>query len=498
MTSSFTEQEIKFDVDQSFRLPDLGPLLPSGARVRAKTQRLSSEYFDTPDRALLRAGMTLRRRTGSTDRGWQLKVPLKRFRQEIRVDSQDAPPADTVPPELARLLRGVVRDDALREVARIDTERGLMRLIDVDGQALVEIADDSVSASTGGEVAVVTTWREIEVELDDGDPRLLKDVGRLLRRAGARTSQESSKLARAMPDEPAPAVPSTTSAAAVIAPYLVEQHRAMLAGDVALRRGDSSVIHRTRVATRRLRSTLRVFAPLFEAERAAALDDELQWYAGLLGEVRDRQVLTRRLHQMIEDVDVSLLLGPVRARIDLVLGRETDEHWNRLIEELDGERYLRLLDDVAAFVKDPPWSPQARRRPDVVTDLVKAAGRKASKRLRRAAGDVPVDRHVGAEAGGDAARLHRARKAAKRARYAAEAARPLLGSKKSRRQAERYEQLQELLGEHQDSLVSAGVLRRLGALAGTEPDENGFSFGLLYEREQALAADARRRARKWA
>ena len=52
----------------------------------------------------------------------------------------------------------------------------------------------------------------------------------------------------------------------------------------------SDPIHDTRVAIRRLRSTLRVFGTLLDGASIAGGDDGLEWFAGLLGEVRDSQV----------------------------------------------------------------------------------------------------------------------------------------------------------------------------------------------------------------
>lgn len=88
--------------------------------------------------------------------------------------------------------------------------------------------------------------------------------------------------------------------------------------------------------------------------------------------------------------------------------------------------------------------------------------------------------------------MHRARKAAKRARYAAELQTPL--DQRSKATVTRYKRIQRVLGDHQDGVVATGTLRRLALVAGTAPDENGFTFGLLYQREQENAADARRRA----
>ena len=103
--------------------------------------------------------------------------------------------------------------------------------------------------------------------------------------------------------------------------------------------------------------------------------------------------------------------------------------------------------------------------------------------------------------------LHETRKAAKRARYAAEAAQPVSG-KRARRYVKRMKAVQSVLGDHQDSVTARVAAREIGVqahLAG----ENAFSFGMLYERAhceaQALQGQARRawrraargKARKW-
>jgi CHAD domain-containing protein len=486
VATSFVERELKFDVDPAFTLPDLGDMLPSGGRLELATEQLLSEYFDTADHALLRAHMTLRRRTGSTDVGWQLKIPHAPFREEIHVDL-DGDGRD-VPADLLRLLVGALAGQPLRAVASVTTERSVTRLLDADGQQLAEIDDDTVHASAPGESAVLaSTWREVEVELGNEDVELLHALGKRLRRAGARTSASASKLARALP-EPESATTRTRHArpraADIVGDYLAEQQRVMLAGDLSLRRGDDSVVHPTRVATRRLRSTLRVFGPLFDADRAQELDTELRWYAGLLGDVRDRQVLRRRLDTMVGELDDTLRLGPVKTRIDKELTREQAEHWAALVDALENERYLNLLGAVAEWIGDPPLTAAADKPAGSLAALVRRAERKVARRL--AAGNASGDVHT----------LHQARKAAKRARYAAEAARPVIGKKAAKTEAKRYERLQDLLGEHQDSVLSADFLRRLGSKAGTTRGENGFAFGILYEREAENARTARAEARK--
>ncbi len=152
---------------------------------------------------------------------------------------------------------------------------------------------------------------------------------------------------------------------------------------------------------------------------------------------------------------------------------------------MNGRRYLALLRESQRWVTDPPFTDLAARNPAELRSAVRAAARKVTKHL--AAGLGP---------GGDDEELHKARKAGKRARYAAELAHPVLG-KKTRNSVKRYQDLQDILGDHQDGVVAADLLRRIAAGTAQYPDENGFTYGLLYARELHHAQESRRLADAW-
>ena len=85
--------------------------------------------------------------------------------------------------------------------------------------------------------------------------------------------------------------PTVVSRAAGLAltPAQVDE---IVRGDIELRCGHDP-IHDTRVAIRRLRSTIRVFDELvdvFAEDDVADVEADLKWFAGVLGEVRDCQV----------------------------------------------------------------------------------------------------------------------------------------------------------------------------------------------------------------
>jgi CHAD domain-containing protein len=247
---------------------------------------------------------------------------------------------------------------------------------------------------------------------------------------------------------------------------------------MALRRGQDP-IHDTRVAIRRLRSTIRVFGKLLARSEAEHLDDELKWFAGLLGEVRDRQVQRRRFSEVLEQWPPERVLGPVATRINTELHSEQLRARKAVADAMNSARYLDIL------VTLQRWRSQ-------IAVSTTPTAEKLDKRALRA--ERKADRRLAAAVeSAEGAMLHRARKAAKRARYAAELRTPLDSSAK--RTAKHYKRIQRVLGDHQDSVVAADVLRRLALIAGTTEGENGFTFGLLYAREEQIAEDTWKKAR---
>ena len=81
--------------------------------------------------------------------------------------------------------------------------------------------------------------------------------------------------------------------------HLQEQVDELVARDPQVRRDLPDALHKMRVATRRLRSALQTFRPLLDRERTDPLREELRWLAGVLGEVRDTEVMHARLRALV-------------------------------------------------------------------------------------------------------------------------------------------------------------------------------------------------------
>ena len=99
-----------------------------GGRIERRGLRLDSVYFDTETHDLLGRGVTLRCRTGTSDEGWQLKVPTGDARTEIRLDPTGS--QTTVPKELSTLVTGVRRGKALRHIVTVRTDRTAHRVLE--------------------------------------------------------------------------------------------------------------------------------------------------------------------------------------------------------------------------------------------------------------------------------------------------------------------------------------------------------------------------------
>lgn len=224
---------------------------------------------------------------------------------------------------------------------------------------------------------------------------------------------------------------------------------------------DPEELHKQRVAARRLRSLLRsTRAQLADPERAERLCDELRWLGGVLGEVRDRDVLIAYLVDALGTIEEAAAFGGILELLDV----EREDAKKEVVAALDSPRYRALLDEL----ERPPSLREGERLETAAAAEFDKLG-KAVKRL----GSQPRDDE-----------LHRVRIRAKRCRYAAEAA----GS--DPRFVERAKGVQDVLGEHQDAAVAEERIRQLLAqVRGTA--RTALVAGRLIERQRARKAAAR-------
>jgi CHAD domain-containing protein len=448
------ETERKYDVPETFALPRLTGTAGITSVDGAETHDLDATYFDTDDLILMKNRRTLRRRTGGTDAGWHLKTPgdgSSRTEHRLPLAEDEA----RVPAELRGQVRAIIRRRRLKPVARLRTHRVETPVRDATGNTLALIAQDQVTAETDdGE----QHWQEVEVELVDGGPALLDAIERKLLKAGATPAAGPSKVSRALGGSIGKTPAKTKGQINPVLSYAREQRDDLIRHDPGVRRGEPDSVHKMRVATRRLRSTLKTFKRSFPA--AAEVGDELKWLADLLGAVRDGQVQKGKLLAGAEDAGAEF--GPVAERIGQHLDDQVEQGRRTLAEVLESERYLALLDRVDRLADDPD---------PVQSDPLKRARNSLAK------ADSLLDQAL---TDGVDAELHDARKAYKRARYAVEVFAPYAG-KPAKKLVKKLTDLQDVLGAHQDSVVARELLRALG------PDS--FWFGVLWGRQEQIGKD---------
>ena len=453
------ERELKLAIPAGFELPDL-PGEPLASRT------FTSTYFDTSDRALARAGLTLRRRVESRRGLWQLKLPGEGERLELEAPGGPGRPPD----DLARLLVGLLRGRALDKAAVLRTRRVGVQAQE-DGRAVADVTVDTVAVLDGRRIR--ERFHELEAEALDGGAAALPDLERALTDAGAVRGDGLPKAFRAMgyfpmgvttPPGRAPALEHVRAAFAL-------QVQELLAHDPGTRLGeDPEELHQLRVATRRLRAILRAARPLLDLEWAESLRAELRWLGGALGPVRDLDVLGEHLRVEIEALDGRERRAAGRF-VALVAG-DRDAVRADMLEAMSSSRYGELLDRLEAAAA----APRAREADASLHDLAALEFRKLRKAVKTLPPDPPDDE------------LHAVRIRGKRARYAAELAEGAVG-KTARRFVREAKRFQDVVGEHQDAVVAEEKIRALLERAGGE--QTHLAAGRLIERERTRRREAR-------
>ncbi len=472
-TARYTEIERKFAVTDHTVSPSFEGLSAVAEVERSGTQRLDAVYFDTPDRDLAAHRITLRRRTGGSDAGWHLKLPAGTdTRTEVRTPLGTS--TETVPEDLRDIVLAIVRDRPLAPVARISTQRSVEVLHGPDGTALAEFCDDRVTASVTGAEADEKRWREWELELLTADvpDDLMDRLSNRLADAGAGPAKHGSKLAKVLgtahaskPERPADPVHRA----------IAEQIDSLLVWDRAVRADAYDAVHQMRVTTRKIRSLLQESKESFGLDDGGWVLDELRALAAVLGEARDAEVLAERYQRALDELPAELIRGPVRQRLVEGANRRYTAGWRRCLLAMRSPRYFRLLDALDELVSAHPESTD-ESHPSVTIDSAYKRVRKAAKAAEAVAADEAT-----AEEKDEA--LHRIRKGAKRLRYTAAAT----GEDKV---SDRAKNIQSLLGDHQDSVVSKAHLRTQ-ADAAHAAGEDTFTYGLLHQLEEETAQQSR-------
>lgn len=284
---------------------------------------------------------------------------------------------------------------------------------------------------------------------------------------------------------PAPALPFGEQPLAEAARASLRRHfEKLLARAHDVRRGDDPEdVHQMRVATRRLRASLQVVAPVFDAALVRDTRRRLRDLAAALGHVRDRDVLLGHLR-----ADIAALATPQQdalAPLIAVVERELALARAALLAYLESKRYRRLVRDFARFLTAPGVGVALQAEHGGPLRTRDMAGSLIWRRYEALRSYEPLLPAAPEET------LHQMRIAGKRLRYTLEFFTDERGPDTQPCLAPLAD-LQELLGGLQDAAVARAAITQLG-MAG-EPGPAGY----LARRDSERAALLARLPAAWA
>jgi CHAD domain-containing protein len=447
-------------------------------------RRMIDSYLDTDDWRMARAGFVVRTRR----RGRQDEITLKdtqaaeqsglRQRLEVTEDLPDEGlPALGPGGPVGRRIHAVAGRQPLRPVLHVRTRRRPFALR-VGGVDAAEVAlDDTVILVGNGQRPM--QLRRVEVEVLPEWAEALTPLVHQLRTACGLQPATLSKFEAGLlglgvvipgPPDLGPTNIGPESTLGELAYAVLRRQMAVLqAKEPGTRLGeDIEELHDMRVATRRLRAALDLFADVLPV-RARIFRVEFGWLAGVLGSVRDLDVQLAAQEEMTEPGQ----LDPW-SELTALLTRERDAARMALLAALDSVRWERLVRDMASMVQQGPLRRStATRLPALAAmpDLIETRHIAVVKSARRA------------KRSGEAPDFHRLRIRCKRLRYSLEFSSELYGGRTSR-YTRQLTGLQDDLGLMQDAEVAANRLAELAMGAARLPASTIFVMGGVAERHR--------------
>ena len=457
-------------------------------------------YLETDDWRFHRAGYALRiRRLGrrreavATLKGLgpaSADGPGLRSRHELseRLGGADPQTLLGASGPVAVRVRAVAGNKPLLPLFEVRTRRRAF-FLKIEGLPPGEIALDetAIRPNSGGSPARL---RRVEIEVPSATLQGLEPFVHELRDACALQPAGPSKfdagllssdLRPSTPErfgatEVAPGMPSGAVALAV----LRRQFTAMLAKEPGTRLGDDiEELHDMRVATRRLRAALSLFADVLP-ETALNARDEIGWVGQGLGAVRDLDVQIEQLDEWLDaaEPEDSEALATLRS----LLQEQRETARTAMLEMLDSRRYEAFVSRFGRTLRARHLArsgPAAQPALALAPDLIEARFRSVRKAGNRIGPDSPASDY------------HRLRIRAKRLRYALEFLGDLYPDE-TRPLIKRLVAVQDLLGLHQDADVAIDRLRQLALSGADDLDPTTiFAMGEIAERHRHAAIQLR-------
>lgn len=396
------EIELKLDLDRTALDALRGHAAFAAALAKAKApRRLLATYFDTPDGRLAAQGASLRIRREGRVRVQTLKIGSRaaaglfdRDEWEVRVagDTLDFDALAATP--LAKLFAKRKVRAALAPLYAVETRRRILSLDESGAQARLVLDEGTVRVGERSE-----PFCEIELELVQGTHADLFRIARGLaeaaplslgtrskaQRGAALAAGEGPRIVKQVPPGLTPAM-SAGEAFQAIARACLKQ----LAGNEATLREQRApgAVHQSRVALRRLRAALSLFAPILEEGPRRALSAELKWMADQLGAARDLDVV---IATVVEPMRAGDPEDPALVRLSEAFAARREEAFARALAASSSARYRLMQIDAAAFVEAGNWREGANAtRDEPVARFARRSLRKRAAKVLAGLGCTPA------------------------------------------------------------------------------------------------------------
>jgi len=459
-------------------------------------------YLDTFDWSLMKNHLALRYRLSNGSAMYTLKSIgsiedgiARRMEREVPLDKPIDVPALIRVKEIRKLVEGVIFPRKLLEQVQVHTDRRRYRVLSPEG-AEIELAFDTSSFSLRGlhKPRRAPKLLEMEAEIRQGPETALGALAALLSGKFHYPPSIASKLEVAIqrfkiapPSKKPPEklrVRLDDRLDLVLRKILTDQFRRFREQLPGLQRDiDTEFVHQARVATRRMRSALRLFRGAAPDGPATYLEGELKWIGGALGEVRDLDVFLLNLSQFQGQVE--RFPGGKKKAFEKWIERHRRGPLKALGQALESPRYRLFERRFLQFLERP--LPSRPRAPLAMKPLREVAPLFITEKF-----DAVIERGRAVLAKPKLKPFHRLRIQMKRLRYACEFMGPAyVGALDPF--IERTVEIQDCLGELQDTVFTREFVDSLradwkGKLV--DPDLL-FILGEIYQLQAEIARERR-------
>lgn len=478
------------------------PVLRTYATSKPQDEEHVDRYFDTDAFDLWKHGLTLRVRSVGERHVQTLKSDgnalaglHRRTELETEIASENPDPQifskqlRKVLPDLAHHLDGAQLTPEPVFVNR--TKRSSWMLALPDGTQ-IECALDLGQLQHGERTAQV---HELELELKEGDPAQLYELARQVhgtlpvRIENASKAERGYALAGEGKVRASKATPVKLKRKVRLGEALGEIMRNCLqqmhANEHGVLAGDVESLHQMRVGLRRLRAAQAMVRDLVLLP--GPILDDIEWLAGELGDARNWDVF---LESVLPGLPLTEEQRPALARVEAAANAEAERHRARVRAAVANPRYTTLMLALASWIARKDWQ-QTPLKGDPLEQNIKKAAPKlvqhAAARVRKRARGYDLKRPEC---------LHKVRIAAKKERYAREFFAALSHTGSARRRHDLLTNMQDELGEINDSFVARQLVAELGERVPQEAGLLGFIEGVLAERAIDVMPHARKHIKK--